>query len=756
MSRGICVSFVIAILAATFAGTTLASGQAQDPLEPLQINVPYRCSDGTTYTITACKPWGNAQVCTWREEKNGQLIVEANSIRTQLYGRLRPCPPQKPATSQPGSGPLNPAYLAELPSPDRVMKEIQGSDATDTLNRQMGAMWQLKRMIEDAAGPRQFRGLTPDEGRLIGEYSYAYDRLSKMPGAPRLSDFDVDPRFRAELLDRFHMNQIRTHLQQSDAVFAQRHQQRLQAEQQQMQAAQARQENAMQEQKAKDEDSKRMQRCIAAGRSTWDCTGDALKKGFGDLMGVVDPSFKKAFTSEPGLRLSGIWKIEGFTLIFPKDSDAFSIGCCGFDLGPNGPYTIVNTGSQLEVRLATLPKPIIFVLKNGHLVGPGMVPLTGKIQTGVQHWVRRYSDGHTEPYSVPVYADRTSKANAGNLPFAGAAPGVGVGQLANLGMFRDTEKAVTGSKDFKEPPGLRLVGNYGGSSGFSAEFNRKSVVVGCGDAAVAQNYTIDSNGGTVIVKVENGSQPIVLTLHPDMTISGPGQVQLSGRSLVGMKHTDDNSQLVFRPVSAACNVGNLALLQEGPSEAERGAAAARASIPGPIMTNGQPAAFRSDGSLASSPSEAPASAAVQAGPASALVSLTTFTPQPGAPSPLAGHHMILLHESFADILTRHGFTPLPGKTIFQAWADSCSRREPKCQQALAAIAPGNAGVVTIGPDGKASFPAVPQGTYFIFGSAKFNDSLLLWDVKIEAKPGSQRVALDPRNAVSLTEIRPRQ
>jgi hypothetical protein len=350
---------------------------------------------------------------------------------------------------------------------------------------------------------------------------------------------------------------------------------------------------------------------------------------------------------------------------------------------------------------------------------------------------------------VPIYTDRTSNANAGNLPFSGAAPGVGVGQLANLAMFHDTEKSVTGSKDFKEPPGLRLIGNYGGPSGFTAEFNRTSVTVGCGDAAVAQNYTIESNGGQVIVNIENGSQPIQLTIHPDMTLAGPGRVQVSGRSLVDVKHNDADSQLVFKPVSATCIIGNLALVQEGPSEAERGAAAARASIPGPVMTNGQSAAFRSDGSLASSAPAGPGSSLSHSAAANALVSLTAFTLQAGAPSPLAGHHMILLHQSFADILARAGFAPPPGKNIFQAWADSCSKRDPRCQQALAAIGPGNAGVVTIGPDGRASFPAVPPGTYFIFGSTRLPDHGLLWDVKIDAKPGSQTVNLDSQNAVSV-------
>ena len=743
MFRTLLRIFTVAL--AVFAAAVNVFSQAQDPLEPLQMNVPYRCADGTTYTIEVCKPWKYTQICTWRTEKNGQLISEANTIRTQLYGYLRPCPVQK---AGPGSqsGPLNPAYLAEFPSPDRVTKEMQGKDASDTLNRQMGAMEQLKRMVRDAAGPRQFREMTPDEGRLIGEYSYAYDRLSKMPGAPRLSDFDVDPRFRAELFERFHMNQVRAQIQQSDAQFAARHQQVVQAEQQQMQAAQARQQSAMQEQQAKDEDSRRVQRCIASGRSTWDCTGEALKKGMGDLMGVMDPSFKKMMTDQPGLRLSGIWKIDGFSLIFLKDSDNFVIACCGFDQGPNGPYTIVNTGSQLEVRLSTLPKPITFVLKNGRMVGPGMVPVTGKVQTGVQHYVRTYTDGHTEPFSVPIYSDRTSNANAGNLPFAGEAPGVGVGQLANMAFLHDTEKSVTGSKDFKEPPGLRLIGNFGGPSGFTAEFNRKSVVIGCGNAAVAQNYTIDTNGGQVNIHIENGTGPIVLSIHPDMSLSGPGQVQVSGRSLVGVKHNDDNSQLVFQPVSAACSVGTLSLVKEGPSEAERGAAAARASMPGPVMTNGQSAAFHSDGSL---PTSSPSGSTAPSGAGNALITLAAFVPQPGTPSPLAGHHMILTHQSFAEILTRSGFSAPPGKTIFQAWADSCNRREPQCQQALAAVVPGNAGVVTIGPDGKASFPAVPQGTYFIFGSMKVGTGGLLWDVKVDARPGNQTVTLDPKNAVSV-------
>ena len=77
---------------------------------------------------------------------------------------------------------LNPAYLKELPSVDRVMNDMKTSDPAETAARQMGALLQLKKMIEDAAGPRFFSrttGLTPDETRLRQQYYTAYYQLSQ-------------------------------------------------------------------------------------------------------------------------------------------------------------------------------------------------------------------------------------------------------------------------------------------------------------------------------------------------------------------------------------------------------------------------------------------------------------------------------------------------------------------------------------------------------------------------------------------------
>jgi hypothetical protein len=69
-----------------------------------------------------------------------------------------------------------------MPSVERVLSDQQTADAAETTARQMGALLQLKKMIEDAAGPRFFDrrvGLTPDETRICQDYYTAYYRISQ-------------------------------------------------------------------------------------------------------------------------------------------------------------------------------------------------------------------------------------------------------------------------------------------------------------------------------------------------------------------------------------------------------------------------------------------------------------------------------------------------------------------------------------------------------------------------------------------------
>lgn len=333
------------------------------------------------------------------------------------------------------------------------------------------------------------------------------------------------------------------------------------------------------------EDQQAVNRCVSAGRSLFDCLGETMKKEVGDMLGAVDPSLKKMMTTEPGLRLSGVYNGAGFGLLFPQDQDTVILRCDPLVADPR-PYTIINNGSQVIAKVENQPQPLIFTYKQGGLIGPGVSTVSGRVVVGTRHWTRVWSDGRREPMSEPIYEARTARCNAGMLPLAGPAPKVGLGAITDLGLFQTSEKSVTGSKDFKVSPGLRLIGDYVGPTGFNVEFRRESAVVGCGQAVAAHSYTIQLVGNQLLAKIGEDASPIVLALQPDGRISGSGQVHVAGRQIQGtQRDANDNEHVVFGATSGNCAIGTLALKGASPSEFERGANAARASL-GPVGANG--------------------------------------------------------------------------------------------------------------------------------------------------------------------------
>src|SRR5438309_1956854 len=76
---------------------------------------------------------------------------------------------------------LKPSYLSEMPAPARILNEIKGKDAEDTIERQMGTFMALNKMIDDMAYGLERRYLptriTPDELKLKDTYSLAYADL---------------------------------------------------------------------------------------------------------------------------------------------------------------------------------------------------------------------------------------------------------------------------------------------------------------------------------------------------------------------------------------------------------------------------------------------------------------------------------------------------------------------------------------------------------------------------------------------------
>jgi hypothetical protein len=87
---------------------------------------------------------------------------------------------------------LNPPYLNEFPSVERVKAETKGTDTLDTTARQMSAFYHLLWVIKELAGTRYDRfssdggpKVTPDEKRLYATYGGEWTRLYNSPLSPK-------------------------------------------------------------------------------------------------------------------------------------------------------------------------------------------------------------------------------------------------------------------------------------------------------------------------------------------------------------------------------------------------------------------------------------------------------------------------------------------------------------------------------------------------------------------------------------------
>jgi len=190
------------VATATLALALPAAAAAQ---ATLPINVPLKCEDGITRTITRCATNARGgEVCAWREEKNGQLIVERFNVRGQMDGWLMMCqvppataapaastappaPAARPAAAPPpvtgpAAVPLNPPYLAGFPEVSTVRREIAGTDPADGLARQIATLNYLPRLITrmQMAPGRPANSTTPDEQRLMATYAAASAQLSQL------------------------------------------------------------------------------------------------------------------------------------------------------------------------------------------------------------------------------------------------------------------------------------------------------------------------------------------------------------------------------------------------------------------------------------------------------------------------------------------------------------------------------------------------------------------------------------------------
>ncbi len=95
----------------------------------------------------------------------------------------------------------------------------------------------------------------------------------------------------------------------------------------------------------------------------------------------------------------------------------------------------------------------------------------------------------------------------------------------------------------------------------------------------------------------------------------------------------------------------------------------------------------------------------------------------------------------------------PGATVkvspLAAWAYACTTQSPVCQQALYDARPNSVAEAKMDQNARATLPGVPAGTYYLFAVAAYNKQLLVWDLRVDLKPGANSVILDQRNVAPL-------
>lgn len=495
-----------------------------------------------------------------------------------------PAQNRPPAPSGP---PPDTSYLSGMPSVDTVKRLIQGSDATDTLERQAAVFNQLAILV-------QRMGLVP--GRRPGDRTpqeYAQTNMYDAAATQTITDygkthtpnevkafFDLENKYQDDRSLRTEMFQklFTSAFLDPYAKVAQADQAAYQANLNQQRAQNAPSQspqnpflalvqpspNASQSGLSKDET-----RCLELGGSKSNCLGGSARGLVQGLTNVFTAVFGSAATTPPdkphGLRMNGDYKAtDGMDLSFSDGRTGVSgvadygmsvtLSGCGKLAPQDIGYTMMPRGNGYILQLATNPKPIVLAFgPGGQLVGPGVAQVAGQVIIGydIVSQSKRYGDGNIVPGSVstervPVYGPATASCSFGAFqvfpqtytkPDATGAALVGMSDLAG--------KPV--------PTGALISGVYAAAGGLRVEFSVDDVVVDCGEAHAKKAYTLQNSGDGVAIAVAN-DKPFTLVLKPDGSLMGSGAVTIIGRLLTGQ---DAGGNYTFKPVTATCNVGTL-------------------------------------------------------------------------------------------------------------------------------------------------------------------------------------------------------
>ena len=529
-------------------------------------------------------------------------------------------------------------------------------------------------------------------------------------------------------------------------------------------AIEARAQSVITGKKPQTPEERAMNRCITSGRLPASCTGNAMLGAFTQMISSVssilpeDTKQSIANASSSGPNMAGVFQgAGGWRLDF---IDSGVLVNCSILAPDEHKYAIDFKNDRTAIVIDTTPKPLVLTFKaDGTITGPGPFVIDGVVNAGytndtngsaasgyhdrngvslsnsqVSSSSEVYDNGGNRVYSPAatqtghtVFAHKRVTCPALNLSTKGASVGVQTMQTDLL------KTMFGGDKGPPTPPGIRMHGIFAAPTGFSVQFFPESAILGCGpDAARAYPYSVGAEGTKAVIRIAAPDHPLTLNFQPDGSINpgASGPYQVHGRTVTGQNGDGD---FTFAPLEQACNLALLTPSKTIPATSTSATLSASAGAPGTASPN-------KAGNLATI--AAPTGNSI-------LTILSGFPAQPGVLNPLAGHPYVLLRDEYNAALKKGGIDVPAGMPAQKFVASICGTRTPECQKVLAAVTADAASAIRADITGKAAFPGVPPGSYYLMISTQFNQQNLFWGFKVDLQPGANTVTLDQRNAIVM-------
>lgn len=447
-------------------------------------------------------------------------------------------------------------YTDDLPSVAKVEQQIQGTDPTDTLERQVAVFEYLQTYIQRIKETRDYRGpYTPAESQLLTDYAKAqYDlqqSYNKNHTQQEIAAFGLKE-------GQYSLNNALNWIKQLEGNRAAVAYTNTESE-----LAAAQQRNNARIQKGLNQGQSGggggglfggspgasggnsagsltadQKRCLELGDTYDTCIGP-MNGMVGAIAGLLTAVLPTSAPAGPpplnGVVLVGLYHSRmDLPEITLQDNDAAILSKCGTLADKATSYAIRKSRGATQIVVSNEPDPIVLTLQSdGSLAGPGTIQVKGQIIVGYNN---SYScvRGYCNTTSNPVYQAKMDSCT--------------VRQLAPQPL-----PASKGTSALPAPKnGFWIAGDYAGSSGMQLSFANQFVTLDCGQAHVKAPYTVTNMAAQFVVQIQNKGGPFQLTVAADNTLRGSGSTAVDGRLVSAV----NGSNVTFTPHSETCPIGS--------------------------------------------------------------------------------------------------------------------------------------------------------------------------------------------------------